>query len=561
MPFGKRYKHLYRYRQVANILAKHGFGYLLDQLGLSDMLSYHQRLKKTGEKRAERLSRGERLRMALEELGPTFIKLGQLLSTRPDLLPKDIIAQLEKLQDRVSPFPFFEVKRLVEEELGQEMPELFASFDEQPLAAASIGQVHKARLKNGEQVVVKVRRPGVERIVATDLDILFDLARMAEKHTSWGKMYSLVEMVEEFNRFMRQELDYGAEGRNAERFAKNFAGDDTVYIPSVFWDYTSSKVLTLEYVEGVKLTNLQELENRRWDRKRIAGNLSRAVLKQILINGYFHGDPHPGNLAVREGHVIVFMDFGITGTLTQERKKQFVRLALALVRGDSNRVVRTILDMNMGTGQVDMRKFRRDVEIMRDRYYTIPFSEINLGEAVSEILDLAFKYGIRIPTEFTLLAKALLTLEGVVQELDPDLNIITVAEPFAKTLIRQRLAPKNLGREIWEILQEYSDILLEMPRQVSDILGKVQEGALTMKLEHRNLQQAINQLDKVANKLSFSIVLLSFSIVVAGLVIGASLGADEPSFLWQLPILEVGFGVASIMFVWLIIAIFRSGRF
>ncbi|MBZ4686562.1 MAG: ubiquinone biosynthesis protein [Clostridia bacterium] len=560
MRIRKRYKHFKRYRQVANILARHGFRYLIDQLGISEILSYRHRLKNEEEK-IEHLSRATRLRLALSEMGPTFVKLGQILSTRADLVPKDVILELEKLQDEVPPFSFEEVKKQVETELEGELDSIFSWFSETPLAAASIGQVHRAKLKNGKEVVVKVRRPHIVGIIETDLEIIFDLARLAEKHTAWGARYSLVEVVEEFSYYIKRELDYLVEARNAERFAKNFADEPTVHIPKIYWDFSTTKVLTMEYVEGIKLSRKEKLRKKGYDLKKIAHNITYAVLKQIFFDGYFHADPHPGNIAVLEEEKVVFMDFGQVGLLSRERQKQFMRLLLGMVRGNSKTVVNTILDMGMVKKSVDLKSLRRDVDLMRDRYYSVPLSQLNLEQVLTEILNLAFKYNIRIPTELTMLSKALITLEGVVQELDKDFSVAEVAEPFAKKLFKQQYSPENLARAVGENTLDYIETLLEIPEQVDELLGKAIEGEVKIKMEHQNVNNLVSILDRITNRLSFSIVLLSFSIVMAGLVIGSALSAEgQTRFFLQLPILEVAFVIAAFMFIWLLYSIFRSGR-
>ncbi|KKM09762.1 ABC transporter [Clostridiales bacterium PH28_bin88] len=555
----RRHIHLKRYRQIVNTLAKHGFGFLVDQLGLGDLVSWARRVKA---EEKTRLSGGARLRLVMEELGPTFIKLGQVLSTRPDLLPRDVIEELARLQDQVPSFPFEQVQGLVEEELGQPLAELFRSFDREPLAAASIGQVHRAELATGEAVVVKARRPNVERVIRTDLEILFDLGRLAERHTLWGQFYKFSEMAEEFARTLKQELDYTAEGRNADRLRQNFSGDPTVKIPGVYWVFTTDRVLTMEYVEGVKLSDVEELERRGWDRRLIARNLAQAVLKQVLLDGFFHADPHPGNVVVLPGGVVAFLDFGLVGRLSEERKRQFVSLVLGLVRRNSNHIIRAVTEMGIVGQEVEMQAFKRDVDLLRERYYDVPFGQIRLGTAISEILDLAFRYRLRIPTELTLLAKALITLEGVVRELDPGLSIVAIAEPLAHTLLRRRLVPGMLTRTAREWALDYGGLLLDLPRKLDGFLDKLVTGDAILKLEHQNLERAMSHLDRIANRLSFSLVLLAFSIVTAGLVIGSALGADRGRFFfWSMPVLELAFLLATLMVAYLIWAIIRSGRF
>ncbi|WP_051533968.1 2-polyprenylphenol 6-hydroxylase [Desulfitibacter alkalitolerans] len=558
----RRYKHLKRYRQVANILARHGFGYLLDRLNLTDILPYHQRLKQDSDehKDAEK-TRGERLRQALTELGTTFIKFGQILSTRSDLLPKDIIIELQKLQDRIPPISFERVREQVEGELGAPLEEIFECFHEEPIAGASIGQVHRACLKDGKECVVKVRRPEVEAVVQVDLEILFDLARLAESRSALSRHYHLVEIVEEFAWGLKRELDYSVEGRNAERLWNNFAQDEDIKVPKVYWDYSSTQVLTLEYVEGTKLSNLQELDNKGYDKRIIAEKLSRAVLKQVLLDGFFHADPHPGNIFVQKGNKICFMDFGLMGYLSEERKKQVIKLVLALVRKDSNKIVKAILEMGVVSKTTDIDKLKRDMDMLISLYYTVPLSKINIGEVIGEVLELAFAHRVKIPTEMTLMAKTLIVLEGVLKDLEPTISIIEIAEPFAAKLIAHKYDPRNLTRELSNSFQEYFELVSGMPQKADRLLDKALGDDMSFKLQIQNLNVIFAYLDKIANKLSFSIVLLSFSLVMAGLIIASSIGRGGSDFFWQIPVLEIAFVSSFILFTWLIVSIIRSGRF
>ncbi|WP_338824614.1 putative protein kinase UbiB [Moorella humiferrea] len=553
MSLRRRYIHLNRYRQIVNVLARYGFGYLLDQMGLGELILKRQRQQSA-------LSAGERLRLALAELGPTFIKLGQLLSTRTDLLPPDIVTELARLQDRVPPFSFAEVKDTVEKELGRPLEEVFLQFCAEPLAAASIGQVHRAALPGDKQVVVKVQRPGIAERVRIDLEILFDLARLARHHTVYGRIYDFPRMVEEFARSMEAELDYTVEGRNTDRLRENMAGNAQVYIPKVYWDYTTVRVLTQEYVEAVKLNDLEEIDRQGYNRRRIAVNLARAVYQQIFIDGFFHGDPHPGNLAVLPGDVIVFMDFGLMGILSEERREQFIDLLLGIVRRRSQDVLRTITAMGMVPEGVDKGALRHDLDVLRDRYYHVPLSQIHLGRALEELMHLAFKYHLRLPPELTVLAKTLITLEGLARKLDPDLELAELAEPYGRELLRRRFSASALRQALTDNLSLTWDMLKHLPRRLEDIVDRLEGGGLTVKVEHQNLRALVNHLDRIVNKLTVSIVLLAFSIIMASLIISAALGAPSNSIFFRLPTLEIGFGAAGLMLIWLLAAIWRGGR-
>ena len=557
MLFRKRYRHLKRYRQVANILAKHGFGYLLDRLNLVDLLPYHRRLS---ENREAEKSRGERWRLALTEMGTAFIKFGQILSTRADLLPRDIILELQKLQDKIPPIPFEQVREQVEQGLGTPLEEIFDYFQEEAIAGASIGQVHRARLKNGKECVVKVKRPGVEAVVQVDLEILLRLAKIAENRSAVGKHYRIVEIVEEFSWGLKQEMDYMVEARNAERIRNNFSQDENIKVPEVYWDYSSSRILTLEYIEGAKLSKC-ELGAKGFNKKVIAEKLSKAILKQVLLDGFFHADPHPGNIFVQKGNKICFLDFGLVGYLSDERKKQIIKLVLALVKKDSSKIVKMLLEMGAACKESDKNKLKRDMDMLISLYYTVPLSKINIGEVMREVLELAFIHRVRIPAELTLMSKTFVVLEGILKDLDPEISIIEIAEPFVVELTKHRYKPKNIAKELSHDFEEFFELAADMPKKANRLLDKTLEGDTSFKLELQNLNVIFAYMDKITNKLSFSIVLLSFSIVMAGLIIASAAGWGNYGFFWQLPVLEIAFVATFTLFAWLIISIIRSGRF
>lgn len=553
-----RYTHLQRLRTIANTLAKHGFSYFIDQLGFSTFLGRGTK----GERL--HLSRGERLRQALEELGPTFVKLGQFLSTRPDLLPRDVINELARLQDEVAPFSTEEVCAILRAELGEGWEEVFVSFESEPLAAASIGQVHRASLPGGQKVIVKVQRPEVARIIHTDLEILHYIARIAQRHSVYGKVYDFVAMAEEFSRALKQELDYTAEGRNADRLRQLLAGEENVYIPRVFWEYTTSRVLTMEFVEAIKLNEIEEIVRRGYNPKRIANNLLQAFYRQVLVEGFFHGDPHPGNLGVLPGEKIVFMDFGLMGTLSEEHRREAIRLVLGLVRRRSQEVIQAMINLGAVPADLDFKALRREIDNLRDKYSHARLKDIKLGVAINELLDLAFRFRIQMPIEFTLLAKALLSLESLVTTLDPDLSFLQLAAPYVSDLLRRQYRPQAIWRRVEEDFWAYLSLAQELPRQVKGILNRLNRGDLTLRLEHQELKAFFRHLEGAVNKLSLSLIFLAFSIIMAGLIISAGLGSlplTAGRFFFRLPVLEIGSAIALIVFIWLLLTIFHGGRF
>lgn len=556
---GRRIRHLGRYRDVAAVLVRHGFGLVVDELGLSQLLSLPWRLFRERDD-FDPKSVGERIRKVIEELGPTFIKIGQIASTRPDVIPAPIIGELEQLQDRVPPFSYPEVQTIIKEELGAEIEHFFLEFEESPLAAASIGQVHRAVLLNGQEVAVKVQRPQIGAVIQTDLEILLDLANLAEQRLKWAEQYKVTVMAAEFARSLRAELDYTIEGRNAEKIARQFRDDPRIHIPQIYWEHTTKRILTMEYVQGLKLSRLDEYDEAEYDRSAIAETLAQTVLKQILIEGFFHADPHPGNIMVLPDQAIALLDFGMVGRLSPDMKQHFASLVLALMRQRTEDMIKAIFQMGLVPDEVDLSLLRKDVDELREKYLGIPLSRIHLGEAVNELFAVAFRHRILIPADLTLLAKALLTLEGIVAKLDPELSILDIARPFGTKLLRERYRPRNVLSKAWTNMNEYGEILLELPKQIKDLLRMIQHGRTRFEISVRELDTLLRKLDRMSNQISFSIVLLSFSIVMTGLIIASSLG-NNPVIFWKIPAMEAGFVVAALMFLWLLFSIFRSGRF
>lgn len=551
--FTNRYRHIGRYREIVNILSKHGLGHLLEFVGLRTNLGPAWLKKDVNE---QPVGTAQRLRMVLEELGPTFIKLGQILSTRPDLLPPVYITQLEMLQDKVPPVDFAEIQYTIEKELNLGCGEVFRWLNPIPMASASIGQVHEAYLSTGEHVVIKVQRAGVERVIETDLEIMYDVARLLESRTSWGRFYKVTDMVDEFARSIREELNYITEARNAQRLYDNFQKDPAVYIPKVYWDYSTRRVLVLEFVAGIKITDEQELDKAGVDKTEAGRKFANAILKQLLIDGFFHADPHPGNIAVGQGDTIIFMDFGMVGRLDEWIKERLGWILLNIIRKDINGIIRVLLEIGSPQQKIDRQRLKRDIYHLYDKYYNRPLSEIRIGQALRELLGLSYVYRIRVPVELVLMIRCLVLMEGVVESLAPGISVVELAEPFSKKLVKQKLAPVNLAKTVINYLMELSAISLNLPRHVDNLVQTLEEGDFKVTIEHQNFNKFISRLNLVGNR-------ISFSLIVAAIIVGSSLIAqriNQPSFLMRLPIAEVGFIVAVFMGLWLIISIIRSGR-
>jgi len=557
----RTYRNIKRYRQIVSVFIKYGFGGLLEQLNLDYYLALGKSLLTRQRIRHDELIRytpGERMRLALEELGPTFIKLGQLLSTRPDLVPPEILKELRKLQDRVPGFPFAEVKIQVETSLGRRLDAVFDDFSPTPVAAASISQVHRAHLKDGSLVAVKVQRPGIEGQIATDIDIMFNLAELAAKHISEMEPYQPILLVREFAKSIRQELDFQIEGRNIDRFAANFAGDKSVHIPKVYWEQCSSLVLTMEWIDGVRIDELcRPGTNCDYDPQVLAARGADFILRQILEFGLFHGDPHPGNLYVLPGNVIAPIDFGIVGRLDEELAGALLELLLALVKKDVNGLVRVMFKIGVvDEDKVDMRELRSDLFDFLDRYVGASLKSLKLKSLLQDFIRITSYHQIRFLPDFILLLRVLITVETTARQLDPDFDFVRHSAPLVRKLAEKRFSPEQLKEIVEFQLKEIVSLLQVIPGSTRDILKKLSRGRMRLEFEHLGLERFSRSLDRIANR-------LSFTMVVSAIIIASSLimSADNGFKVFGYPLLGIiGYVMAGGLGTWLAIVILRSGK-
>lgn len=546
-------KHLPRYREVANVFIKYGFASAYDYLNLP----FFRLGQKTDpvDQRGRRKSAARRLRNAFEELGPTYIKMGQLLSTRADWLNPEFIEELEHLQDQVPSFPLEQVQAILAEE-GIDLEQDFSFFNPQPIAAASIGQVHEGVLSSGIRVVVKVKRPGIDDRIKTDLEILREISVWLERRSEWIRFYKFSEIVDELGQALVNELDFQKEARNIEIFYANFKDIDTVIIPKVFWEYSGQRVLTMEYVEGVKISDLARLKQQQYDTGRIASHMVKALYHQIYEHGFFHADPHPGNMAVGEGERIIFYDFGQVGIIEEYDRDRYTTLLIGMMKHDVMGVTRSLLDIADNTQQISPEELRRDVANLSRKYYGLPLSQINVAEALRELLDLSAQYRVRLPAQLSLLIKMLMTIESTIAGLDPTLSLVDIAVPYGKKAVKARLAGPRIKRELGELLLDYTHIARRLPQDISSILKKLHEGQITIRVEDSRVEKLGIKLDLISNRLSLAIIL-------ASLIIGTSMFANlsGSSLLSRLPIAELGFILALLLGLFLAYSILRSGRF
>lgn len=548
-------KNAQRSQEIINVFLKNGFSHILFRMGLTD-----RKFSSADEATDVNLYHvGKKLRTALEQLGPTFVKLGQIASGRRDLVPVEIASELEKLQDHVETFPFDTVREIIEHELGGTIEELFLEFDHEPLASGSIGQVHTARLLGGEHVAVKIQRPNIQQQVNTDLAILHDLASFLEKNMDWAKNYRLKDLIYEFSHSLRAEMDYLLEGRNAERISKQFKDNPNIQVPLVYDEYTTGVILTAELITGIKVSHTEELDEAGCDRTLIAERIADSMLSQVMKHGFFHGDPHPGNIFIKPDNTVYYLDFGMVGQLSKDMSYHFVSLLIALQKGNITRLIDVFEAMNILNENTQTDALYRDLQIIQRKYYETSLTDLKLGDVFMEIFSIAYRHNIRLPDEIAILIKVILTLEGVLGKLDPSFSIMKAIEPYGKKMVWRQYDPRYLLENSWHAFVKNAEILAELPNDMKKAIRTVQKGKVELDIGLKQTNTIFRRLDIIANRLSLSIILLAFSILMVGLIIGSAIAGQTALFV-KLPLIEVGAIVATLMFIYILYSIVRSGR-
>lgn len=543
---------LRRLREITTVLVRYGFQDVVARLRLPGSGT----VGRVRRRRRDELpaSRALRLRRALEALGPTFVKFGQALSTRADVLGPELIAELSQLQDSLPPLPAGVAEAAIEAALGGPVADLFAGFEPAPLAAASIAQVHRATLPSGERVAVKVRRPEIDATIERDLAILAQLARLAERYLPDADLFQPAALVTEFARSIRRELDLAREGRTFERFSRNFEGDGTVRFPRVHWTHTTNAVLTLEFIDGVKALDILGREG--YDPGLVARRGGAIMLKQVLRHGLFHADPHPANLFILPGNVVCMLDLGNVGHLERRMRDAVAALVRAIVEEDAERLTHAVLGIGKPLRPIDMGQLRRDVTELVDTYAGIAFRDLQIGPLLQDALAVMRRYRIQAPPDLMLLVRAFVTIEGVGRQLDPTFKLIDEARPVVMEILRDRLRPAGVAARMGELGRDAALALQDLPADLLEIVSKAKDDRLQIQFVHRNLDQFVREMDRASNR-------LGFAIVIAALIVGSSLIVQGGGgvLLFGLPALGlIGFVTAGVLGLWLAVGILRSGR-
>jgi ubiquinone biosynthesis protein len=548
---------LERAAHIALVLTHHELWYLIEILNLERFVPVHLHRGTTPHQESPELrTQPEQLRMALEELGPTFMKLGQMLAIHADLLPPEYQHEFAKLQDAAPTIPIESVREMITAELTQPLEHSFATFDATPLAAASIGQAHLATLQDGTEVVVKVRRPGAAEQIDEDLKLLHSLASTASHRWEIAKQYDVVGIVQEFDQSLRAELDYLHEGHNAERFARNFVGESTVQIPRVFWETTTSRVLTQERIHGIKVTDIAALDAAGIDRTALSKRGAEIFLKMVFVDGFFHADLHPGNLFIEEGGHIGLIDFGMAGSVDEHTRGDFGLLLSGLVSQNGDRLVDALLELGKSQQPVDRTALRRDLEPLISQFADQPLSAISLGPLLTDVFSIVRRYYLVLPSNLVLVLKTTVMTEGMVVQLDPSFNFVEALTPFVERLMLQQNSPTAWVRRLGKTIPDLAWFATEFPQHLRRLLGELERGSLKIGIQPTGLDPLFKRAERIANRIVLGVIFAAF---IVGLAMLTSAYRPGVPGVWEV-VLAVGFTLAGVLALYLVWSIFRSSR-
>lgn len=550
----KEVRDINRLREILTVLFEEGFDFLIEKIRLKHKIPVTKRIKARIEEK-KKFSIEKRLRLTLERLGPTFIKFGQVLSVRPDLIPKSYIKELEKLQDKVPSFSFAIAEEQIKKELGKSIKEIFSNFEEKPVASASISQVHKAVLKNGKVVAVKIQRPDVRKIMETDIEIMFYVAKLLEKHIEKIRKFNPVQIISEFEKWTEKELDFKREALNAKRFARNFSGDKEIKIPEIYDEFTTDKILVMEFIDGIELHNIDQIKNKKINLKPLIEHGFNAVLTQVFVHGFFHADPHPGNIIITNDKKIAFIDFGIVGHFDESLKAKSIDLFYGIIENDTEKVVETLIELS-GTEIEGKEELKYEISDILEPLQIAGIENVKISYILEEIMDLALNYGLKMPMPFVLFGKTIITLEGIAIEYDPKFKIVENSKPFIEKLMRQRYNPAYQFNNFMKSIFKFKKFAEEFPDKTSKALERLEKGTINVNIEDTDIKKLSLEIDKSSNRITYSM------LITALLIVGAlTINVGKPIILNMPAITFISFLLALILSIVLLFSILREKKY
>lgn len=554
----RKIKILKRYKTIINEAIAYGFGYMIEHLDLEYYLNLGKNFIFRKQKEREVIEKEPnevRFRKLLETLGPTFIKLGQMLSTRVDLFSEPYLEELKKLQDSVKPVDFSRIRQILEEEIGN-LDRIFSTISEDPVASGSIAQVHCATLKDGTEVVIKVQKPEISELCQVDMEILYHIARLLQERIENASLYQPVKVIDEFHEAMARELDFNHEAICTMKMNAMFEDDPLIVIPEIFNEYTTSRVLTMKKLSGSKITDLEFLEQNDIDTAKTARKLMEIFLYQILVEGFFHGDPHPGNILMTSDGKINLIDFGLTGKLNIELLENLAALFMEISSRNSEHIVRRFIKMGVLVEEVDTPKLKMDISYFIDTVFDTPIGSISIGKLLNRLITVAAKHKLRTPPEISLIVKVLIQIEGIVAILNPELKTLEIAKPYASIIIRRVYNPARYYRILKYFLEDSAEMLLKLPKRIDSIASKIEKGKLGIEFYHKSLEGFSSTIDKASNR-------IAVSLIVGALILASSfiMLSGKGAMLFGFSVFGiVGFSIAGILGLWLVLSILSSGR-
>ena len=547
-------KNIRRYRTIARVFIKYGFGEFVDRMNLSRAFKFGRKIFKR--KPVDDISAAARVRLALEELGPTFVKLGQVLSMRPFLIPFELVVELTKLHDQVAPMSWEIAKAAIEQNLGRPINEAFLSIEPEPIASASLSQVHVARLLDGTEVVIKIQRPGIRNIIDSDMIILKDIALLLEKHIPESRQFEPVGVIDELARSTIKEINFFYECRNIEIFAQNFKDDPTIFVPRVFREYSGKRMITMERIDGIKITDFEKMKNHGIDRTDVCRKGGDIVFTMVFEHGFFHADPHPGNLFVTMDGRLAPVDYGMMGVLSESQLNELGDILASVVANDAPSIVAAFSRADVLSDGTNHQALESDISELLIRYHKIALARIDMATLFDEFFEIVHRHEVRLKSEFMVFGKALVTYEEVARQLDPEYDLIRSAAPYVKKLALRKYGLSQILKDIRFTVSEFRELLIKFPSDIRSFTSKLNKGKATVKLELKDLDKLIVELDRSTNR-------LAFALVIAAIIVGSSLvlSLDIGVKVYGLPLLGLsGYLFAGILGAGLVISILRSGK-